>query len=316
MEKTIQSCIQSALSQDYDNFEVIVADNQSTDKTFDIASKIKNERLRVIRNEANLGMYANHNRCLEIAHGDWIKFLHGDDELLSNCVSKMADAVRLCPKNTALIGCGAIVFDHKDRKKYKTYIPQELFIMMQADVKEFILEGNFFGTPTMVLLHRKTLLDIGGFNISMGYCADGDCWIKLRRHFASAVLPEHLIKLTEDPLGSLEQRSKRLYISFKESLHLIKKWYLMDEQDSKKIFHKTIYADWLSHEMLRYWNSALRYMVIGRLDILSLLLQELYHHNMILKSFWYYLYNRLRGLNASSFRSQPWTSSLKKLQVK
>src|SRR3990172_6845810 len=93
MEPTIERCIRSALGQTYPSVEVVVADNQSTDRTHELALSIKDSRLRVVRNERNLGPYGNHNRLLELSRGEWVKFLHGDDELTPECVEKMVAAV-------------------------------------------------------------------------------------------------------------------------------------------------------------------------------------------------------------------------------
>ncbi|MFC1491323.1 glycosyltransferase family 2 protein [Nitrospinota bacterium] len=86
MADCIERCIRSALNQTYENIEVIVTDNQSTDGTYEKASSISDPRLTVLRNSENLGAYGNHNRCIDVASGKWIKFLHGDDELVPECV--------------------------------------------------------------------------------------------------------------------------------------------------------------------------------------------------------------------------------------
>lgn len=79
-EDYIKQAVNSALNQSYSNLEVIVSDDCSTDNTFEILSEIKDERLKIFRNQKNIGRIANHRKLLyEYATGDFVAFLDGDD---------------------------------------------------------------------------------------------------------------------------------------------------------------------------------------------------------------------------------------------
>lgn len=91
--------IQSALCQSYNNIEVIVNDDYSTDATFKIASTIKDDRLKVFKNEQNLGRVKNYRKLLyDLAHGEFVINLDGDDYFTDNDYIKKA--VRLVQKNS------------------------------------------------------------------------------------------------------------------------------------------------------------------------------------------------------------------------
>lgn len=76
----IRRAVESALAQDYPNLEVVVADDRSPDDTVDVARAITDPRLRVVRNERNLGRVGNYRHMLyELARGDWVVNLDGDD---------------------------------------------------------------------------------------------------------------------------------------------------------------------------------------------------------------------------------------------
>lgn len=76
----IRRAIESALAQDYPNLEVVVADDQSPDDTFTVASAIVDPRLRVVRNPQNRGRIGNYRHMLyELARGEWVVNLDGDD---------------------------------------------------------------------------------------------------------------------------------------------------------------------------------------------------------------------------------------------
>ena len=79
---TIQRGLRSILDQDGVDFEIVVVDDDSTDDCAAVAAAMLRPQDRLIRNQSRLGLNANHNKCLEVARGDLIQFVHGDDWLL------------------------------------------------------------------------------------------------------------------------------------------------------------------------------------------------------------------------------------------
>ena len=78
-ENTIERCIASVLGQSYINFEVLVVDNQSVDKTIAIASNIDDDRVKVVVNEKNFERCYSRNRGVDLAIGEYVLFLDSDD---------------------------------------------------------------------------------------------------------------------------------------------------------------------------------------------------------------------------------------------
>ncbi len=94
-ENFIGSCVASALAQTYNNLEVIVSDDASNDKTEQIVRRFLDDpRFRYERNPANIGRVGNYRRLLyELASGDWVLMLDGDDCLVTP--SYVAQALEL-----------------------------------------------------------------------------------------------------------------------------------------------------------------------------------------------------------------------------
>ncbi|MBI5006901.1 MAG: glycosyltransferase family 2 protein [Nitrosomonadales bacterium] len=80
-EDFIAECIQSALAQTYTDFEIVVADNASTDGTWEICQKLAatDARVRIFRNESNVGPVRNWLRCVSESRGEYGKILFSDD---------------------------------------------------------------------------------------------------------------------------------------------------------------------------------------------------------------------------------------------
>jgi len=83
-QKTIRSCIESVLGQSFNEFEIVIIDDRSTDDSVNIVRKFKDLRVRLFCNSRNFGAQAARNRGISEAKGDWIAFLDSDDKYLPN----------------------------------------------------------------------------------------------------------------------------------------------------------------------------------------------------------------------------------------
>lgn len=102
-EKTIFKTVNSCLSQDYTNIEVVVVDDGSTDNSLNMIKSITDSRL-VVKSFPNGGVSAARNRGAKIANGDFLIFIDADDLMLSNCVSTLVALKKKYPG--ADIYCG------------------------------------------------------------------------------------------------------------------------------------------------------------------------------------------------------------------
>jgi len=82
----LTACVNSILAQDYENFEVLIMDNCSTDNTPEVAQSFRDPRVRHIRNESNVGSTQNFNKGLTLARGKYVWLLSADDLLRSSKV--------------------------------------------------------------------------------------------------------------------------------------------------------------------------------------------------------------------------------------
>lgn len=114
-EKYIVESIYSALSQSYANVEVVVVDNCSTDNTWEVINEIaaKDNRVKVFRNQSNLGPVLNWEQCLLNAKGEFLKILWSDDLLDKNYLEK---AISIFYKDVAFVISGYDIFDDSTKR--------------------------------------------------------------------------------------------------------------------------------------------------------------------------------------------------------
>ena len=111
-ENSIRKTIYSVLQQTYDNIEILVINDGSTDGSLDIIKAIKSDKIRIIT-QNNSGVSAARNRGIEEAVGDWVVFLDADDFMFPNALSHLYNLVK---KANLSIGCANFFILNKDYK--------------------------------------------------------------------------------------------------------------------------------------------------------------------------------------------------------
>jgi glycosyltransferase involved in cell wall biosynthesis len=90
---SLARAIRSALDQSFVDFELVISDNASTDNTREVVASFDDSRIRAVFWTDLASMYANHNRCVDLARGQWIVFLHSDDEFPPGYLSQVANEI-------------------------------------------------------------------------------------------------------------------------------------------------------------------------------------------------------------------------------
>lgn len=125
-EPIIERSLQSVLSQDYDDFEVVVVNDGSTDRSADIVRSINDPRIRLIEQE-NGGPSKARNTGVNNAKGDWILFLDADDELLPGALVVFCDIIAE-NQNVDIVDCNSLYFDYKTNENKVGYHPFEGYV--------------------------------------------------------------------------------------------------------------------------------------------------------------------------------------------
>jgi len=102
-ESVIKQTLLSILSQNYNNYEIIISDDHSSDKTIDIIKSYKDKRLKIYRNKKNLGYPGNLNNAYKKASGDIIYLMGQDDILGSGALNNTSQAFLISPDIGAVI---------------------------------------------------------------------------------------------------------------------------------------------------------------------------------------------------------------------
>jgi glycosyltransferase involved in cell wall biosynthesis len=112
-ERYLQTAIESVLAQNYQDFELIISDNASTDRTPEICSAFAkcDSRIRYFRNETNIGAIPNFNNVFTLARGELFKWLSCDDACYPNFLSRAVEVLDGSAQSVALVYTSCEVID-------------------------------------------------------------------------------------------------------------------------------------------------------------------------------------------------------------
>ena len=156
-EDYIAECIQSALDQTFTDFEIVVVDNASDDGTWEVCQQFAaaDRRVRIFRNETNIGPVRNWIRCAQEAMGALSKILFSDDCLEPNCLSEMVPT--LGDPDVALVYCAARIGKSRD-ESVVAYSQVDSSRLSATQFLNLIISGNAPVSPGAVLIRTHDLL--------------------------------------------------------------------------------------------------------------------------------------------------------------
>ena len=197
----VRASIDSVLNQEYQDFEVVVIDDGSTDSGSEIIGSYSDSRVKVVRNESNIGLPCSLNRGFEKATGCYIARQDADDVSMSD---RLRLQVELMDCNSE-IGISGTWWEWMDVDGM-TYAVSKPDPSSDA-IRSILLEGRVPVPHGTMMLRRETFEDLGGYDDRFWFSQDFDLWLRLMD-------TQWQIGIVEKPLYKL--RISPTYTPFKE----------------------------------------------------------------------------------------------------
>lgn len=186
----LNEAVESVLNQTFEEFELILVDDQSTDDSFKLAEKLasRDSRIRVFRNEQNLGDYPNRNVAVRLAKYEYLKFLDADDTFFPRTLEIYRSAIQQTASSSPAYFF-ANINPKLDERKVTVLTPKEAYR------RQYIHRlRTFEAAPTSCLYKKSLLLNSGGF-IEKPFIGDFDMAHRLSAHGEVGMIE------TPDPLS-------------------------------------------------------------------------------------------------------------------
>ncbi|MTD57120.1 glycosyltransferase family 2 protein [Amycolatopsis pithecellobii] len=178
-ERYLAGTVRSVLSQSFTDFELVVLDNASTDRTPEILAGFADPRLRVVRNENVLPLADNWNRAVAETRAPLVKLVCADDLLHPHCLRRQHEVLDpglalVCSRRDLINEQGTVISRNRGLRGL-------LGRQASTDVVRKIVRhgGNPLGEPGGALFRREHFEKVGGFDARWRFPMDLALWIRL-----------------------------------------------------------------------------------------------------------------------------------------
>jgi glycosyltransferase involved in cell wall biosynthesis len=181
----LPAAIASVRAQAWEELEIVVVDDGSTDHTMSVLGALAGSDLRVFR-QANSGPSAARNRGIKESQGEWIAFLDADCYWLPGKLDAQFSAVGSNPEPAGFSYTGSLLVDEGGQTiATRPAVPRECLV-------EDLVWGNLISTSSAIA-RREALLAAGMFDETLRIGEDWDLWLRLSADFEGRCVPEPLM---------------------------------------------------------------------------------------------------------------------------
>lgn len=180
-ERFIASAIASVLEQTFEEFEIVVVDNASTDNTGEIVRQFDDPRVRLVRAQEHVSAVANWNRATALCNGRYVKLLCADDALEPTCLERQFTALERHPQACLAAGLRDII-DETGRPliRARGLAGMVGFVPGHEAIARSVRRGtNVLGEPASVLIRNETMQAAGPWSGNLPYMIDLELYFRL-----------------------------------------------------------------------------------------------------------------------------------------
>ena len=184
--------INSILNQNYANIELVIVDDCSSDDTVEKVRSIKDDRIRLIINEQNLGMSRNWDKCVRSCSGRYVKLIPADDCIYPDCIGRSVAILQKHPEvSIVVVGTDLVDNDDKVTGSYMHW-PGTGIVKGAKIAKASAMLNDFWGNPVCAMFRKEDYIATGGFDDNIQYILDFDLCLGLSRLGDTAVIKDKL----------------------------------------------------------------------------------------------------------------------------
>ncbi len=183
-EKYLKKSIESVISQEYKNWELIFWDNLSTDNSKKIFCSFYDKRLKYFRSNEFLKLYEARNEAIKVSRGELISFIDCDDWWTPN---KLVEQIPLFENSKVGLVYSNFYYYYEKSKRKKSY-KKKIF---SGKIKKYLLNNFYIGILTS-LIRKDAFYSVNGFDKSYDIIGDFDLNIKLSDNWLFQGVNKHL----------------------------------------------------------------------------------------------------------------------------
>jgi glycosyltransferase involved in cell wall biosynthesis len=239
----LPEAIESVLEQDFQDFELLISDDCSTDGSREVIARYaaKDSRIRFQIHPTNLGMVRNWNWCLSEARGEYVKFLFADDKLASReALGKLLQLLETNASVALAASARYVVGEHSEAlETWDDFSKPGVHNGTEVIARCLEEDRNLIGEPSAVLFRRRDAAR--GFDLRYRQIVDLEMWFHLLEKGGFAYTREPLCSFRKHAQQQTEI-NKAGQTGEREALRLLAEYhsrpYLGSKRLRKRLFHK------------------------------------------------------------------------------
>jgi glycosyltransferase involved in cell wall biosynthesis len=224
-EQLLGRAIQSALAQTYQDFELIIIDDGSTDNTDRLVKSFNSEKIRYIRHKKNKGPAAARNTGIRSAKGNYIAFQDSDDEWMPEKLEKQMRAFATAPPEVGVVYTSYYLATNKGKRvrPFLGLAPKD------GDVFCSLLKGRFV-LPSTIIIKKECFERVGVFDERLLPIEDYELFLRFSKYYHFKCINEPLVLYYLQPDSVSKNKSARI-----KPYKLILEMYFEDIKQDKTI---------------------------------------------------------------------------------
>jgi glycosyltransferase involved in cell wall biosynthesis len=188
--RVLGRAIKSVLDQTFQDFELIIIDDNSNDGTEELVKGFNSEKIRYYCQEAKTSPAKARNRGIQLALGKYIAFQDSDDQWMPNKLEKQFVELEKSPAEVGVCYCKCEIIT----KYMKSYLPQKWISPTEGKIFESLLKDSFIG-PQVAMIKREGFERVGSFNEKFAVYEDYDLFLRLSKHYDFSYINEPLVTI-------------------------------------------------------------------------------------------------------------------------
>jgi glycosyltransferase involved in cell wall biosynthesis len=240
-EAFLAECLGSILAQDFADMEILIADDASTDGSVTLVERYaaRDSRIRWWRNPDNLGLTRNWNDCLRAAKGEYIKYVHQDDKLISPlAIRKMVEVLDNHPEVSLVSSASMVLDEHSRVIELRKYFKPGVMEGRRVIVRCLERLENMIGEPSVVMFRREQATR--GYNEQLQQLVDLDLWFQLLEQGRFAYVAEPLCAFRRHAAQQSES-NRRDNIIERERYFIFKSYFHKHCRGNRRVLFILIY---------------------------------------------------------------------------
>jgi glycosyltransferase involved in cell wall biosynthesis len=185
----IRSAIISVLNQTYQDYDIVIVDDGSTDNTELVVNSFSCSKIKYIRHKKNMGEAESRNTGITNSNSEFIAFIDDDDEWMPDKLELQIKLMSQCEVQIGGIYTGVLTIDMESGKIVDKLIPHK-----RGYIYNDLLVENCVFTPSTILLKVECFKKVGLFDRTIKYGPDYDMWVRISKEYHYEYIKEPLVK--------------------------------------------------------------------------------------------------------------------------